>query len=167
MESKTSEMKKLLTYTVWNLDVWGHSHDECHNHECPCVSTDPENPESYDNPPECQCGYDVNDRWRVGKIMVEVNARCTHDDCNAKGCEELKQHCEAGIAGVPDDFYDPSEAQIIAALVDMGFLTKIATPETIDVEDLGQELMFINERADGCPLYQLEFESVVTKGGEA
>lgn len=44
-----------MKYTVWSLDVWGHSPLNCDDNAC-------------------QCGYDVNDRFRVGSVEIPDTA---------------------------------------------------------------------------------------------
>jgi hypothetical protein len=55
----------MTTYTVWSLDVWGHTHDECADYDCPCVKHGAD---------DCSCGYEVNDRCKVGTIEVREDA---------------------------------------------------------------------------------------------
>ena len=142
MNTKTSEQKKLMTFTVWSLDVWGHSHDDCHKHECPCVSTNPEDPESYDNPPECECSYDVNDRSRCGTITIEVTGTIFNPDSP-----------QAFTSFAPDD------AQLLEALKGE-FLKDSVTLDDVEFESSDGELYEVNEKKDGRPVFSLELENM-------
>ncbi len=66
----------MATYKVWSLDVWGHSHKDCGSCDsgCECVKLNEETGEYEDTDHECQCGYDVNDRFPVGSVDIPSDA---------------------------------------------------------------------------------------------
>jgi len=69
----------MTTFTVWSLDVWGHSGSECcasydcHKGSRACVSVDDDGNETHDDN-RCECHYDVNDRSRAGEVEIDDDA---------------------------------------------------------------------------------------------
>lgn len=69
----------MKTWRVLGLDVWGHCHDDCHDHGCPCANQSEEEI-------ECECSFWVNDRSRIRTLDLntstdeEVVARLKEED---------------------------------------------------------------------------------------
>lgn len=149
MTSVLSEQKKLLKYTVWGLDVWGHSSGDCHEHDCPCMKsgvaegiagTPNGTPIKYHDDNVCDCSYDVNDRSRCGVVEIEVTG-------------------EVFNAGTEHEFtsFVPDDKQILMALRG-DLLNDHVTLDDIDIESSDGEVYEINEKKDGRPIFQLEKE---------
>lgn len=156
MESKTSEKKKLFTYTVWGLDVWGHSHQDCQadckcREECHACQVEENGCEDmgddcaveHDHEEnDCDCSYEVNDRSRCGTITVVVTG-------------------EKFNVGTEHEGWHPTHDDLIKALVEGAFLNERCLPGgdvTIDIQGEDDATLFLEDESDGEPLVQLEFE---------
>lgn len=143
--TEINEPKKLMTFSVYSLDVWGHSHDECHDHGCPCVSTNPEDPESYDNPPDCDCHYEVNDRrQRTDSLEILVAPKVT-----------------VWKTGVQVVSHEASDEEVLSELIKWNYLTedRRGMVEIDDSCDFGDDL-YVIEKTNGKPILQLEMTSI-------
>lgn len=113
--------KETVRYTVWSLDVLGHSHADCKDHKCDCccafchgtgavgilgqfgVDDDdlelgecPRCDGSGNSPKACECGYEVNDRSRAG--TVEIGGDLVDDDV-------LSALAEGGFLDAPKEAF--------------------------------------------------------------
>lgn len=61
-------------YEITNyFDVWGHSPDECTQHNCSCVSVDSDDEDGsfIHNENRCDCGWQINNWCSEGILEVE------------------------------------------------------------------------------------------------
>lgn len=58
----------MKTWVVWSQDVWGHSSEDCTEHDCPCMVDGEHDDDS------CQCSFTVNDRCCVGSVEIPDDA---------------------------------------------------------------------------------------------
>jgi len=137
--------KSTITYTVWNLDVWGHGPDECEDSlGCPCMADDPDHEGQRIHDPdahECDAGYDVNDRCRVGTVEVQTDETVNYT------------HPTASVG------WYPSDGAIVRALIDAGYLKDACTASDVDIDGESDGLLMLDESQDGRPLFQLEYKS--------
>jgi hypothetical protein len=158
----------VITYTVWSLDVWGHSPGDCDPtlgcscaHSCEnCAGTgecnDPDCEHGGCNDPECNgsgwvhdddrcdCSYSVNNRCRVGTIEVFTD----EDNVYNVGTSSEFRSCHA------------SDVALTRALIDGGFLKDHVTAEDLEFDGEEDYSLTVDDAKDGRPIFQLEFESV-------
>jgi len=126
----------MTTWTVWGLDVWGHSGEDCEE-SCDCEDTSAHD-DTCDRHANCE-GFSVNDRSRVGTIELEslspLASNASSDAWRAQGLAE--------------------DAAMLAALIDSGFLRSTVTLDAITIEGSDGFIM-IDDATTGEPLFQLE-----------
>jgi ribosomal protein L37AE/L43A len=187
MTNTNSEQKKLMTFKVRSLDVWGHSHEDCHNHGCECANP-PLDEEGAPTEVECQCGFDVNQSFAAGTFTIEVTGTTynvgvmyTCPECKGTGdghpnmmriggtefwpCKKCQYSGLGNRGKVSAEFtaFSPTDAQLLAALKDEGFLKAEATEDNVEFEGDLEGVIIVEEKSNGEPLYWIELDETVTK----
>lgn len=123
-----------VRFTVWSLEVWGHSAADCENEhaeDCASLEADPDWKDDCDCERHERCeGFSLNDRCRVGYLDLEVSET-----------EELNDN----------------EA-LFTALVDAGFLKSTLKLAEVEFEDMGETSVYVNQAIDGRPVFEIEKE---------
>ncbi len=138
------EIKCNITYTVRSLDVLGHSANECKDYDCPC--NDLSSGRYHHNDRICQCDYQVNDSSSVGTIEIETDEGATYNI-------DLPEHTFTS-------WWISNEA-ILKSLIDNGFLKEGVILDKIEIGGTVDEDLTIDQKDNGKPIFQLEFESKV------
>ena len=173
------DKQSIITYTVWALDVWGHSPGECRDYDCPCIVTcDTCRGEGTNDEPHptvrhvtrpmpcqgcegtgkehdanrCECSYAVNDRSKVGTVEVTTDEGATHNT-DLRG--------QLATNGTPLMFtsWHASDAAITRALIEGGYLKDHVTAEELTIDGEEDCSLSVDDATDGRPIFQLEFES--------
>ena len=165
--------QSIITYTVWSLEVWGHSSDDCEV-GCPCMvecmgpSTDedapicetcqgcegvigqgcPEGNYVHDDCADCDAEYSVNDRCKVGTLEVTTDEGATYNT--------LPSYRAAGLTFTS---WHVSDSALTAALIADGYLKDTVTPADLEFDGEEDFSVYVNASKDGRPELQLEFES--------
>lgn len=150
--------KQTQKFTVWSLDVLGHSPDECDSTlGCPCVI-------------DCgDCdgdGCDVcEDTGRLhdddGSIQHECDAEFTVNDRCRVGTLEIKASGTRYNVGTEHEFisYSPTDEEIVNALKEADYLKETVKTEDVEIDGESEYSMYVNEASYGRPLFQLERET--------
>lgn len=128
-----------VTYTVWSLDVWGHAPSECIDYKCPCVYENPDASEGHayeHDEMRCQCGFDVNDRCRVGTIDLPYETEA--DDLNLLRALQAGGFAKDSLTLTDVEFDDPS---------------------------CDGESIYVQDARTGEPIFQLELQDECRKCG--
>lgn len=98
----------------------------------------PDEHEKYDCDGECD-GYTVNDAHYCGAIEVTAQPHLFNEGKEGQFC-----------------VWEASDAEILRACIEAGYLKDICKPETVEIDGENDYTLFLNWKEDGCPLIQLE-----------
>lgn len=130
---------KTITYTVWSLDVWGHSSDECcGGYGCSCIVLD-ENADGTHDDDHCDAEFTVNDRCEVGTI-----------ECTAIGTRyNVGSQHEFESFSVPDE-------EFVRVLMADNFLKPEVKVGDLDFDGDTEEHVYVEDSKNGRPIFELE-----------
>lgn len=165
--------RSILTYTVWSLEVWGQSSEDCEV-GCPCMvecmgpSVDDDSPiceacqgsegtigqgcpeGNYVHDASCDCDaeYSVNDRCKIGTLEVTTDEGATYNTLPSDRA-----------AGLTFTSWHVSDTAMTQALKEFGYLKDSVTSDDLEIDGEEDCSLYVNASKDGRPEFQLEFES--------